>query len=1703
MSPSHDDVSRDDPRLNEILAKYLQAAESGEPIDREQIIQTHPEYADELREFFADKSQIDKLAGDAVGKGSIDEPTLPPDSVTRLDVPTLASSASVTVAPRPGTIVRYFGDYELLEEIARGGMGVVYKARQVKLNRIVALKMILSGQFASKEDVQRFYTEAEAAAGLDHRGIVPIIEVGDHEGQHFFSMGYVEGESLASRLADGPLPPREAAELVRKVAESVQYAHERGVIHRDLKPANVLLNGSRALRVESREHQRPASGSQLSALNSQPMVTDFGLAKKLEGDSNLTGTGQILGTPSYMPPEQAAGRVSEVREAADVYSLGAILYATLTGRPPFQADNPLDTLMQVLEREPVAPRQLNPAVPRDLETICLKCLEKDPRRRYDTATALVEELARFLEGRPILARPAGPVERGWRWCRRNPRIAAMSAALVVVLMVATVVSASFAFSENAAKRQAVDARKAESEQKELALLREAEAKAARNSEAEQRRLAEEREAEAISARQQEAEQRQLAEQNAAEARWNTYVARMQTLRPVWERGEFGQLEVLLDQYEPKEGEPDFRGWEWRYLRDQCRANIRVLDSKTSTRYVAWRPDGQRLAVRRSNDAAVLIWDTDAGTIERTLPGKGNMPIAWSPDGRFLAAGRGESDLDIWDTATGEQVRQIHCNLKRTDLRNTLGLGWSHNGELLAYGGDGFLEILTSEGAPQRQFRVGRTVDENWIRAIDWHPTDMRLGVVDHDGFAYAFNGLTGEQLWRTEVCNIDCCDVAWRPDGKRLACSARYPVFSAKVFDEEGQLVATLPRVSGPISWSPDGERLAAIGPSQFIHIWHVESGEGREMHVHKGGISAVAWRPGSEEVFTAGGDGTLKLWNASTTHQPALAIHADPGVVRKGSAPRISVAWSPDGSRVITGGSSGRVATWNAADGALEAELAAPAESGARVGVTNWPVHVVAWHPEGQMVAAITEDGAINLWDATTQQKMKTLQAGSRSIDFQYLRWSSDGKRLLCDVAEVPLGQLKPVYYWEDAGLGERRQLTTSDRNSMSWHPDGKHVAIQRNRQLELWSVPEHRLVRTIKTMSSAAFIWEPQGRILALGEGGLQFFNAHSGEAVATSKLHAGSAFGAWSPAGERIVTAGTEDTALKIVDAATGDEVFTLSTGGAPFTDVAFSPDGRRIATADSAGFVRIWGSPNIDPPGDYDFLATGVLAKVRSPDEEMQAVVASIQRRSAEIPGRALDEQGTALEVLQAAGTELLVDGHWMAAGDVPTDSEAAISGVRVTTAYYLTPTLLRQVAALETVERLEIGAAGLDASRLGDLSQLPSLRELVLSGISVDSAVAEQLASLSSLRRVDLHDATIIDKGAAAALAGIDVLHSLSLSGLAVTDSDAELLLAIEQLKELRLTGTSVTADMAVRLRQQLSKTNVVYDDFRQDREAAEWVLKVGGTIHILEDNKRHAVSQAADLPAHPFRLAGVLLIDSASVGDQDLERLRDLPMLHNLNLSGTGIADEGLAHVQSLTELQFLYLNRTRLNGTGLAHLERLENLVSLSAAATPFTSDGLSRLPPLAGLETLMIQSTELSDGYLEYVCRLPALKNLHVWTGNVNPGLEHLKGMTLLKLSLHWQQDLPDDSVAHLATLPNLQELDLTGSTYVTADGFRHLAQVKSLQTLIVAKTQFDDQAAEAIATLPRLTRLDATETKLTSAGVMLLKPKLPECEIVTTSK
>ena len=404
-----------------------------------------------------------------------------------------AESAVGSDAQRSGPGPRHrrnridFGDYQLLEEIARGGMGVVYRAHQRSLQRTVAVKMILAGHFAGKEMTQRFRGEAAAAGALQHPNIVAIHDIGMHRGQHFLSMDYVEGQNLAQLVGARPLPAQPAARYVKLIAEAIHYAHGQGILHRDLKPSNVLIDSA----------------------TDQPRVTDFGLAKRLTSTSDfgfrtsdLTATGQILGSPNFMPPEQAGGSRGRLGRHSDIYGLGAILYYLMTARAPFQAPSLEATVTQVINTEPVSPRLLNPAVPQDLETICLKCLEKEPSRRYQTAQEVADELGRFLKDEPIVARPVSRAERVWRWCRRKPGLATVGAAALVLLLV-VVVGAP------------------------VAIVR--------------------------------------IDRARAEAERNLYAADMKLASEAVRNGAYNYARELLDRHRPRRGAKDLRGFEWRYF----------------------------------------------------------------------------------------------------------------------------------------------------------------------------------------------------------------------------------------------------------------------------------------------------------------------------------------------------------------------------------------------------------------------------------------------------------------------------------------------------------------------------------------------------------------------------------------------------------------------------------------------------------------------------------------------------------------------------------------------------------------------------------------------------------------------------------------------------------------------------------------------------------------------------------------------------------------------------------------------------------------------------------------------------------------------------------------------------------------------------------------------------------------------------------
>jgi WD40 repeat protein len=703
------------------------------------------------------------------------------------------AAAPSTLKPQPSTTIRYFGDYELLEEIARGGMGVVWKARQVSLNRLVALKLLLAGRFSSPEYVQRFRAEAEAAANLQHPNIVAIHEVGEHDGQQYFSMDYVDGQSLAERARDHPLPPALAADCLRPIAEAIHYAHQRGILHRDLKPSNVLL--------DAEDH---------------PRVTDFGLAKRVNdsevsnADFQLTLTGQVLGTPGYISPEQASGRRGAVTVASDIYGLGAILYFLLTGRAPFAADSMEGVLEQVLHQEPVPPRRLSPSVPRDLETICLKCLSKEPARRYDSAQALADDLNRWRNHEPIHARQVSPPERLWRWCRRKPALAAL---IIALHLVGAAGLAGVLWQWHRARQSAREA--------------------------------------------------QFAQRQTTTILWDSYLAQARANRRSGQPGQrFDTLEVIARAAATKTS-PE--------LRDEAVAALALVDARRVYRrtnadaaaiVVAFDADRRRYAaalaggeisIRSADDSSELfrlpaagapvagiqrftedghrllavyqdrvarVWDLAERRVRLEVP-TAIVAVSFSAvltaDGRFLASADDRREISWFEVDTGTQLARLTANAPVSMVQVT------RNGDRLAAARLG-RETVELFALPSGD-RLLVLAHPPYVRKVNWDSEGRLLATVGGDREIRIWDAETGTERGRLVGHNEDIEDVVFAPQA-RLVVSTGWDGTSLWNL-ETGERLLTLPGHGARVALSEDGQWLYRQSFEDFTYeLWELAEGD-------------------------------------------------------------------------------------------------------------------------------------------------------------------------------------------------------------------------------------------------------------------------------------------------------------------------------------------------------------------------------------------------------------------------------------------------------------------------------------------------------------------------------------------------------------------------------------------------------------------------------------------------------------------------------------------------------------------------------------------------------------------------------------------------------------------------------------------------------------------------------------------------------------
>ena len=1007
-----------------------------------------------------------------------------------------------------GAGLRIFGDYELLEEIAHGGMGVVFKARQLSLNRVVALKMIRAGHLAGAEDLRRFRMEAEAAAGLEHPLIIPIYEVGEQDGQHYFTMKFVEGGSLASRISNlkSEISNRQAAALLAKTARAVHYAHQRGILHRDLKPANILLDDQ-----------------------GEPHVTDFGLARRVAGPSGLTLSGAAVGTPEYMAPEQAAG-AKQLTTAADVYSLGAILYELLTNRPPFRAETPLATLRQVMEQEPQRPSTINFRADRDLETICLKSLEKDPQRRYGSAEALAEDVERWLRREPIRARPASFRERAWKWSRRKPAAAAL------VLVSAT---AAVAF---------------------VALV-------------------------LLNRQQLTFERNQLREQGYAS---DIYAAQA-ALKDRNLDLAFRTLEDHLPQFSTVSTQPtaDLRGFEWRYLWQRCQGDqLATLQHSNPVACVVFSPDGRSL-VTTDNDGTVHLWDVATRQrVTQWAAHQGYARCAIAPDGRTLATAGHDGTVKLWPLpppveapeplaafAVNEPVYSLACSTSRPWL--AVGCGGQPGCQP-----PGQVRLLDLESRQELRTLAGAG---GWLCLS---PDGQRLAV----GPCFAirvWETATGQLLRelpfanRGEPVTQAMYPGAFSPDGQRLLGTSWLGT-NVLLWDvTSGQRLPPLAGHQARVwhaAFSPDGRSAASGSTDQTVHLWDLDRPqEPRVLLGHRSEVLWVSFSPDGRLLASAGTDGTARLWSAA-------AVKAQDRLSNVLASQLFPYLFTPEGTALVAPNDQSQLTLWDLAT--LQPRLCGQ-------GPALWPQAIVeqgrtlvALTPPqpgsrgGLELQFLDWPGATHRATVPLEQSPVLTRCIAVSRDGRFCAAGADTNVLVWDT-------------WS-GGLLARLHGHADKVTALAFAPDGRRLATaggeyegkaSLDRTVRLWTVGTWR-EQTTFTAAVHHVAFSPDSRWLAAAGADhfIWLWDARTSKAHGALIGHRAEVFQvAFAPDGRTLASTSADGT-LRLWSLSTHRELVTLARDE-ELPLLAFAPDGRTLLAGHPAtGLARWWRAPRFNelPP-----------------------------------------------------------------------------------------------------------------------------------------------------------------------------------------------------------------------------------------------------------------------------------------------------------------------------------------------------------------------------------------------------------------------------------------------------------------------------------------------------------------------------------------
>jgi WD40 repeat protein len=1011
--------------------------------------------------------------------------------------------------------------YEILGELGRGGMGIVYKARQTSLKRLVALKVIRAGARAGTRERIRFRAEAEAIARLQHPHIVQVHEISEQDGLLCLALEFIDGGSLAQQTAGAPQPPRAAAELIEVLSRAMHSAHEHNVVHRDLKPANVLLTRDGVAK-----------------------IADFGLAKRLDDESAPTETGSILGTPSYMAPEQVRGQGHGVGPAADVYALGAILYELLTGRPPFKGASPMDTVLQVIHDDPVAPSRLQRRIPPDLETICLKCLAREPGGRYPSAAALADDLRRFLDGAPIRARPAGWMKTAWKWARRRPGVAALLAAVVLVTVLGFAGTLGQWYEAAGARDRALDERR------------------------------------------QKDEQWRAAEAARAEAENALYYSRIAQSELLWRAGDLTGAEQALALCVPGEGGRDWRGWEWRYLQGLYHRELFALPGAFGGPggCAAFRPGGQRIATvvqgsgaggADAQPADLRIWDAAHGSLVAAWPvAPGVHRLAYSPDGSRLALGEVSGWVRVCDATTGKQILtcQPHNSL-------VAGLAFSPDGRRLATGGwDTLVKVSDSATGAELCRCAGHT---GWVQGVAFCPDGRHLVSVGRDRIARLWDAETGKEVRSYSGHQDAVFGVAVSPDGHRLATACADGTIKLWNTDT-GQVLASLTgheTAALGVAFSPDGRYLASGGGDRTVWVWDVASGARRmAFRGHSAEVSSVHFGPEGHRLLSfSPPQGMAKVWD--------LTRHPEYGTIGETPAEAEAMAFRPDGRQLLTATVGGRLQTWDAAASVLvgerQVEMTDRLASPAMVAGFDRAARLLAGRAAGNL-------SVLKVWNLGAEAAPVTL-SGHTKVPVA-LRFSRDGRFLASAAWGGPAAPTHEVKVWDAAGGQALAEWAGDGRVwGLDLSPDGHLLAAAgpgRSVTVVDWRTRE-AVLDVASDGWATAVAFSPNGEQLAsaeMGGGVVNIWDVMGGNSrVAGRPRHTLRGFDgpfglAYSPDGRRLAVVSRD--AVKVWDAETGHEVLSLR--GAPRKhwdpafnpQVTFSPDGRRLAATNWDKTVSVW-------------------------------------------------------------------------------------------------------------------------------------------------------------------------------------------------------------------------------------------------------------------------------------------------------------------------------------------------------------------------------------------------------------------------------------------------------------------------------------------------------------------------------------------------